>query len=132
MARKKDCATAVDYGFIPATGCRGARILLRERVGCGTLACDMPRKRLRVIYSGHVQGVGFRYTVKSLASGFEVTGRVSNLTDGRVELVGEGAEDELSAFRQAIRDSGLEHFIRNEDATWTDATNEFRGFEIGR
>ncbi len=66
----------------------------------------MKRRRMQIFYSGSVQGVGFRYTVKTVAAGFEVTGAVRNLPDGRVELVAEGAEDELEAFRQAIRDIG--------------------------
>ena len=92
----------------------------------------MNRKQIRIHYSGQVQGVGFRYTVKQLARGFEVTGTVKNLPDGRVELLAEGARDELEAFRRAIRDEGLDHFIKNEDVAWADAGNEFRGFEIGR
>lgn len=87
---------------------------------------------MQVFYSGSVQGVGFRYTVKTVATGFEVTGTVRNLSDGRVELVAEGAKEELDEFRKAIRDSGLEHFIQKEDVSWSEAQNEFRGFEIGR
>ena len=87
---------------------------------------------MQIIYSGDVQGVGFRYTVRTVASGFDVTGTVRNLPDGGVELVAEGAKDELAAFRQAIRESGLEHFIRNEDVRWAEAKNGFRGFEIVR
>ena len=87
---------------------------------------------MQVFYSGQVQGVGFRYTVKSVASGFDVTGMVRNLPDGAVELVAEGAKDELEAFRQAIRESGMDHFIRKEDIVWAEAKNEFRGFEIVR
>jgi acylphosphatase len=90
----------------------------------------MNRKQLHIYYSGRVQGVGFRYTVKTTATGFEVTGTVRNLPDGRVELQAEGDPGELEAFRQAIRDSGLEHFIRSEEARWNEATNGFRGFEI--
>jgi acylphosphatase len=85
---------------------------------------------MQVWYAGRVQGVGFRYTAKSVASGFEVTGTVRNLPDGRVELVAEGAQDELEAFRQAVREAGLEHFIRKEDVSWGEATSQFRGFEI--
>lgn len=92
----------------------------------------MNRKRMQIFYSGHVQGVGFRYTIKAAAAGFEVTGHVRNLPDGRVELVAEGTPDELDAFRQAIRDSGMEHFIRNEDVIWSEARGSFRGFEIVR
>lgn len=99
-----------------------------ESTGSRTRA--MKRRRLRVLYSGHVQGVGFRYTVKSLAPGFEVTGVVRNLPDGRVELIAEGSTEELEAFRVAVRESGLGRLIRHEDAQWSDARGEFRGFEI--
>jgi len=85
---------------------------------------------MQVLYSGRVQGVGFRYAVRRVASGFEVTGAVRNLPDGRVELVAEGNKDELDAFRQAIRQSGLEHFIQKEEISLGEAENEFRGFEI--
>ena len=54
---------------------------------------------MQILYSGRVQGVGFRYTVRTLATGYEVTGTVRNLPDGRVELTAEGRENELEAFR---------------------------------
>jgi len=53
-------------------------------------------------YSGHVQGVGFRAQVLGLARGFDVTGYVQNLTDGRVYLHAEGDENELDAFAEEI------------------------------
>ena len=92
----------------------------------------MNRRQMQIYYSGKVQGVGFRYTVKTVASGFDLTGTVRNLLDGRVELVAEGAKDELEAFREAIRESGMGHFIQKEEATWGDAQQQFRGFEIVR
>ena len=85
---------------------------------------------MRIFYSGNVQSVGFRYTAKTAAAGFEISGIVRNLSDGRVELIVEGAHEELEAFRAAIRDTGLKHFIRDENATWSAAQNEFCGFEI--
>jgi acylphosphatase len=85
-----------------------------------------------IIYSGHVQGVGFRYTAKAEAAGFEVTGTVRNLSDGRVELVAEGTRAELEAFRTAIRDAGLSGLIRDEAVAWSDAQETLRGFEIVR
>lgn len=87
---------------------------------------------MTVLYSGRVQGVGFRYTAKQVAAGFEVTGTVRNLPDGRVELVAEGARTELDEFRTAIREAGLAGFINDEKVDWSDAQNEFRGFEITR
>lgn len=90
----------------------------------------MKRERLTNFYSGHVQGVGFRYAVKRLTTGFEVTGTVRNLEDGRVELVAEGARAELEAFLEGVRESEVGRFIRLEQASWSEAKNEFRGFEI--
>jgi acylphosphatase len=87
---------------------------------------------MQVLYSGRVQGVGFRFTVKTVANGYEVIGTVRNLEDGRVELVAEGGRPELEAFREAIRESEVGRFIRNEQVDWREAMNEFRGFEIAR
>ena len=96
------------------------------------LVSNAARRRMTVFFSGRVQGVGFRYTAKTVAAGFEITGTVKNLPDGRVELVAEGPHAELDAFRAALHDAGLAGFIRDEQVTWTDAKNEFRGFEIAR
>jgi acylphosphatase len=90
----------------------------------------MKRHRVTNRYSGRVQGVGFRYTVKTLTHGFEVTGTVRKLEDGRVELSVEGAKEELEAFLEAIRQSEVGSFIRQEQACWSEANNEFHGFEI--
>jgi len=40
---------------------------------------------VQVFYEGNVQGVGFRWSVRNIAKGFDVTGSVRNLRDGRVE-----------------------------------------------
>ena len=55
-------------------------------------------QRRQVLYSGHVQGVGFRYTTRSAARNYEVTGYVRNLPDGNVEVVAEGSADQLDRF----------------------------------
>lgn len=90
------------------------------------------RERMTVLYSGRVQGVGFRYAAKTTAAGYEVTGTVRNLTDGRVELVAEGDRAECEAFRAGIRDAGLTGFIRDEKVVWSEAKNDLRGFAIIR
>lgn len=90
----------------------------------------MHRRRMMIHYSGRVQGVGFRYQTHRVAAGFEVTGTVRNLPDGRVELVAEGEESELTGFREAIRDSGLKGFIRSEEVAWSEARGDLRGFLI--
>jgi acylphosphatase len=90
----------------------------------------MNRCRMTIYYSGRVQGVGFRYTVKSLSTSYEVTGEVRNLVDGRVELIAEGERIELESFRRAVQDSEVGGMVRHEDVQWGAATGQFRGYEI--
>ena len=92
----------------------------------------MSRQRLHIFYSGRVQGVGFRHAARVVATGFDVTGAVRNLADGRVELVAEGERAELEGFLKAIEDSEVGGLIRKVEAGWEAAKNEFRGFEIVR
>lgn len=92
----------------------------------------MNRRRVQVLYSGRVQGVGFRYQAKRIAAGFDVVGIVRNLADGRVEIEAEGVVDELKEFLQAVRESGLGPMIRGEAEFWSEPTGGFRGFEIVR
>ncbi len=56
----------------------------------------------RVLYSGRVQGVGFRYTAHGVSEGFGVSGYVRNLPSGDVELVAQGAPGQVDAFLAAV------------------------------
>jgi acylphosphatase len=85
--------------------------------------------RKAVLYTGRVQGVGFRYTVQLAARGFDVTGYVCNLPDGRVELVAEGPTGDVVDFLDDVRERLGQH-IRNEQIDTQPVTGEFRGFEI--
>jgi acylphosphatase len=87
-------------------------------------------QRLTVFYSGRVQGVGFRVTVRHLACGYDVTGTVRNLPDGRVELIAEGTRAELEAFAAGIAESELSGFISKKLETWEKAQGNLRGFSI--
>jgi acylphosphatase len=87
-------------------------------------------KAAQVFYEGHVQGVGFRYTVKQIAKGFDVIGWVRNLADGRVELQASGEPGELSAFLEAISQSELRAHIKNQTEAPLAAPPAARGFEI--
>lgn len=77
--------------------------------------------RRHVHYSGRVQGVGFRYTVRALARGRPVSGFVRNCPDGRVEVVVEGEAGEVDAFLAAVQDEMGDHIgqvqTRDEPAT---------------
>jgi acylphosphatase len=85
--------------------------------------------RRSIHFSGHVQGVGFRYTAQDLARGFKLTGYVRNLSDGRVEMVIEGPEDQMDGLVEAIQQK-MEGLIRNVNVQVTPATGEFKQFSI--
>ncbi|MDH3981447.1 MAG: acylphosphatase [Kiritimatiellaceae bacterium] len=85
---------------------------------------------MHVIFSGRVQGVGFRYTVCRMAKPFKVTGFVRNLWDGDVELVAEGTEQELVDLLNAIRGSELARNIVENRVSWKQGTGEFDQFGI--
>jgi len=86
-------------------------------------------ERRHVFYSGHVQGVGFRYTATRVASEFRVTGFVRNLPDGRVELVAEGEPAELGRLLDRIAEV-MERHITNSEIRSGEATGEFADFDI--
>jgi acylphosphatase len=85
---------------------------------------------IQVSYEGNVQGVGFRYTIRHLAKGFDITGSVRNLRDGRVELLAAGEENEVRAFLEAIMQSELRAHIRKQSESPLPNPPAFRGFEI--
>jgi acylphosphatase len=82
-------------------------------------------------FSGHVQGVGFRYTVLDLARGFDIRGYVRNLPDGRVEVVAEGDEAEIARLLERIGEK-MEGFITKRTDNDAPATREFADFSIRR
>lgn len=91
---------------------------------------DSPQiQRREVVFSGRVQGVGFRYTAREIAGRFAVTGYVRNLFDGRVELVIEGEAAELDRFLKAVGDE-MERFISSVDSTSFAASGEFANFSV--
>jgi acylphosphatase len=85
---------------------------------------------LQVLYEGNVQGVGFRWSVRDAAKGFEVIGWVRNLPDGRVELQITGDEDEVRGFLERIAQGELHSLIRKQTETKLDKPVTARGFEI--
>ncbi len=87
-------------------------------------------ERVTVHYSGRVHGVGFRATVRQIACGYDVTGTVRNLADGRVELIAEGAKAELKAFLEGISQSELSGFIAKQAESWQKGQGNLRGFTI--
>jgi acylphosphatase len=80
-------------------------------------------------FTGRVQGVGFRYTVKNVALQYNVAGFVKNLPDGRVELVMEGPDPDMDRLVQDVSQR-MDGFIKKVDSVEDPATGEFRQFFI--
>jgi acylphosphatase len=81
-----------------------------------------------VTYAGRVQGVGFRYTARQIAEGFAVGGYVRNLPGGSVELVAEGAADQVDAFLAAVAQR-MAAYIRHTQVR-DEPTGGYRDFRI--
>ncbi|MEN8772732.1 MAG: acylphosphatase [Akkermansiaceae bacterium] len=85
----------------------------------------------RVIFSGRVQGVGFRYTAKQLALGFDIVGSVRNQKDGTVEVKVMGEEDEVKDFiNEIVEESELAGLIKEHHVWDIDPLTDCRGFTI--
>lgn len=82
-----------------------------------------------VFFGGHVQGVGFRYSVLQVAKEFEVAGFVSNLADGRVQLEAEGRAEEVAAFVDAVQER-MHGYIRKVERSARTRGPQFSGFTI--
>ena len=82
-----------------------------------------------VHFAGNVQGVGFRFTACRVAQGYDVTGTVRNMPDGRVECVVEGQTKKIDAFLEDLcgRMSG---YIRSQSRQTAPHTGRFESFGV--
>ena len=87
------------------------------------------RERRMVHYRGRVQGVGFRYTTREIASRFDVNGYVQNLPDGQVLVVAEGPKPELDAFFAQIQ-TEMNSYIRGANVVTAPPSGEFENFDV--
>jgi len=88
---------------------------------------------LRVIITGRVQGVGFRWSTKDLARGFDVCGSVRNLPDRSVEILIMGEDEEVDAFlKELSEESPLSHHIKTLHSQPIPPLKNVRGFSIAR
>jgi acylphosphatase len=88
------------------------------------------KQRVTLRYEGRVQGVCFRFIAVKLSQSFDITGYVRNQSDGSVELVAEGEEQDIMGLINAIRLSQLSRGIMNERLLRSKATEEFKSFTI--
>jgi acylphosphatase len=85
----------------------------------------------RLVVSGRVQGVGFRYFTQDAATREGVTGWVRNLPDGRVEAFVEGERDAVTCVERAIRRGPRGARVDSVDVDAEEPGGMYRGFRMG-
>ena len=85
--------------------------------------------RLNVKFTGRVQGVGFRWNVKDVSSGYSMTGYVKNLSDGSVEMLAEGEEEEVLSFLVGVEERML-GYVTDRVQLPRVGVRQFSSFEI--
>lgn len=94
-----------------------------------TLTMEDSVSHFTIFFEGHVQGVGFRFSTLQLAKGFDLTGSVQNLVDGRVQLELEGERSECVEFIRSLSEE-MAGFIRNTGQTESERAPQFKEFTI--
>jgi acylphosphatase len=85
--------------------------------------------RVVAVVSGRVQGVGYRYFVRRLAAERGLAGSARNLSDGRVEVVLEGADEDVAAAVAALSGPGAPGAVTSVDSRGEPARGT-RGFTV--
>ena len=87
------------------------------------------KEQREVLFSGRVQGVGFRYTTQGIARRYPVTGFVQNLPDGRVRLVVEGTPADLDSLIDEL-ETTMGRWIQAAHVDRHEPTGTFDSFDI--
>lgn len=90
--------------------------------GPGYAARMFPHARLTALVSGTVQGVGYRRYVQKKARDLGLAGSAENLADGRVEVVAEGALEDVERLLHWIRRGPPNAVVEAVDVQWGEAS----------
>jgi acylphosphatase len=86
------------------------------------------RARLTAWVRGRVQGVGFRWWVRSRALELGLVGSAANLADGRVEVVAEGPRAACEALLGLLRGDSTPGMVTGVAERWTEPHGDLRSF----
>lgn len=87
-------------------------------------------KSMHYIVTGKVQGVFFRSWVFDQAQSLGVKGWVRNVQDGKVEILGQGGEDELKSLKERLMQGSTLARVQGVESNWTDYDKAYGDFEI--
>ena len=90
------------------------------------------RAAVRVLVSGRVQGVGFRYWTVHEATALGLTGWVKNLPDGGVEAHIEGEMDMLKEMLQLLAEGPPGARVSSVQTEWREFSGAFQTFAVAR
>jgi acylphosphatase len=91
-----------------------------------TLSMDVIAKH--IIFSGRIQGVGFRFTALNIANRCGLTGYVRNVPDGDVEMFAQGPAEMIDNCVRGLQDSfvGTISHIDIEESTPDPKLTDFK------
>ena len=89
-------------------------------------------QRRTIVFSGRVQGVGFRLTAIHCAHDLPVTGTVRNLPDGSVELIVDGTPADIDTLIARLREhfAGLIRNVSQESSEAPAPSGHGRGIQV--
>ena len=82
--------------------------------------------------SGEVQGVGYRFFAQRVAARHQVVGYVRNLADGRVEVLAEGALENVEALRHDLATGPQFGHVEQIEELSLEPTGLYPSFRIER
>ncbi len=85
----------------------------------------------QVLFTGHVQGVGFRYCAYQVAQSYDVRGWVRNLPNGSVEMKISGPNEEVDGCVAEIQER-MASYIRLTNRNSASPDFSMTGFEVRR
>jgi len=86
-------------------------------------------EQVHILYSGRVQGVGFRFSVHRYAKRLQLTGWVKNLVNGEVEIIAEGSRENLATLCSQI-ENHFEGNIKDKSINYRPAEGRYQEFLI--
>jgi acylphosphatase len=86
----------------------------------------------KLLISGRVQRVGYRYFAQRVAARHQVVGYVRNLADGRVEVFAEGAPEGVEGFKHDLAAGPAFSLVEQVEELSLEPTGSYSSFRIER
>jgi acylphosphatase len=85
---------------------------------------------VKIIISGYVQGVGFRYFIARFCSDIGINGYAKNQWNGDVEIYAEGRKEFLEELVKKAKEGPRSANVENCKVEWLEYKNKYNNFEV--